>query len=345
MSHLLCVVLPFVLLLHASCKRPVPSRTSGGSIAPATHEGYVDAGGGVQLFYRMVGASPDPVVVLHGGPGFTMDYFAADLEPLAGRYALLFYDQRGTGRSTLVSDSTALDAQRFAEDLEALRRHFRFERLTLLGHSWGAGVAALYAARHPDRVGRLLIVGGIPLRRQELSEAFQRLDASRDSVTRRQMQEWREARLANPGDATACRAYYALWFHAFYGVSGAASRSKGDFCAGTPEALRNKIVGVDRFTMPSLGEWDWRPSLRGVTAPALVIHGTADVLPVTSARAWAAALPNARLLLLEGIGHFPYLEAPEIFFSAIDEFLQGRWPEGTQAVAVPAASAPGTNPE
>jgi hypothetical protein len=77
MGHLLRWVLPFVLLLHASCKRPVPSRTSGGSIAPATHEGYVDAGGGVQLFYRMVGASSDPVVVLHGGPGFTMDSFAA----------------------------------------------------------------------------------------------------------------------------------------------------------------------------------------------------------------------------------------------------------------------------
>jgi proline iminopeptidase len=69
---------------------------------------------------------------------------AADLEPLAARHVLLFYDQRGTGRSTLVSDSSSLDARRFADDLEALRARFGMQRLTLLGHSWGAGVAALY---------------------------------------------------------------------------------------------------------------------------------------------------------------------------------------------------------
>jgi proline iminopeptidase len=196
------LVLPLLMLsLLAACRAPGPSITP----SVAAREGYVDAGSGVRLFYRMVGTGRDAVVVLHGGPGFTMDYFAADLSPLAERHTLLFYDQRGTGRSSLVSDSTALDAQRFAEDLEALRRHFGIPRLTLLGHSWGAGVAALYAARYPERVGRLLVVGPIPARRAELLEAFRALDAGRDSVTRRRMQEWRQVRLANPGDAAACR--------------------------------------------------------------------------------------------------------------------------------------------
>src|SRR5687767_1244262 len=90
---------------------------------PAVREGFVDAGDGVRLYYRMVGCGPDTVVVLHGGPGFSMEYFAKDLESLAERHTLLFYDQRGTGRSSLVSDAAALDARRFAEDLEAIRRH------------------------------------------------------------------------------------------------------------------------------------------------------------------------------------------------------------------------------
>lgn len=330
------VVLPLAAIMaHASCNPPGAAPVAGERIAPVRREGHVEAGGGVRLFYRIVGASRDTVVVIHGGPGLTMDYLAADLEPLAMNHALLFYDQRGTGGSSLVTDSTHLAAQRFAEDLEALRAHFKLERMTILGHSWGAGVAALYAGRHSERVARLVIVNGIPARRGELVRAFEKLDASRDSAERHRMREWRQARLANPGDAAACRAYYVLWFRPFFGVSNAASRSKGDFCAGTPEARRNKISSVDKFTMASLGEWDWRPSLRAVTAPALVIHGTADVLPVEGAREWAAALPNARLLLLEGVGHFPYLEAPERFFAALDEFLQGRWPEDSRAITAP----------
>jgi proline iminopeptidase len=68
----------------------------------------VDAGGGVRLFYRLVGGGRDIVVVVHGGPGFTMDYFVDDRAPMAERHTLLFYDQRGTGRSSLVADSSAL---------------------------------------------------------------------------------------------------------------------------------------------------------------------------------------------------------------------------------------------
>ncbi len=329
------VLFPVLVFLQPSCHGPRPSPTRIATRTAVVQEGFVEAGGGVRLFYRLVGSGRDTLVVLHGGPGFTMDYLADDLEPLASRHALLFYDQRGAGRSSLVSDSTALDGQRFAEDLEAVRSRFALQRMALLGHSWGAAVAALYASRYPDRIGRLLIVDGIPLRQVEFVEAFEHLAASRDSATRAEMQKWMEARRANPGDPMACHAYYVLWFRPFFADSTAMSRSKGDFCAGTLESRRNKIISVDRFTVASLGAWDWRPSLRRVTAPTLVIQGSADVLPVVGAREWAATLPNGRLLLFEGFGHFPYLEAPERFFTAVDAFLQGSWPPEAQTIAAP----------
>ena len=317
-----------VLLLWA-CHSDQTGR-SGATPAPEFREGYVDAGGGVRLFYRVVGTNPDTLIVLHGGPGLTMEYLAKDLEPLAARHTLLFYDQRGAGRSSLVRDSAELDGQRFAEDLEAVRRHFRLERVNLLGHSWGAGVAALYAARYPERIGRLLIVDGIPLRQEELVQAFEALAAQRDSATRQQMQQWMERRRADPGDAVACHAYYVLWFRPFFVDSTAMGRSRGDFCAGTPESRRNKIMNVDRYVAASLGAWDWRPVLRQVSAPALVVHGTADPLPLSGGREWAATLPNGRLLVLQGVGHFPYLETPSTFFAAVDVFLRGDWPQGAE---------------
>jgi proline iminopeptidase len=320
-----------LLALQAGCSASRPAPTPPTTRPPSVREGYVNAGGGVQLYYRLVGTGHDTVVVLHGGPGFNMEYFAKDLTPLAMSHGLLFYDQRGTGRSSLVTDSVDLDGQRFAEDLEAVREHFGLQRMALLGHSWGAGVAALYASRYPDRIGRLVIVDGIPLQQKVVVQAFEQLAAGRDSATRVRMEKWRQARLANPEDPAPCRAYYELWFAPFFADSSAAHRSQGDFCAGTKEARRNKIASIDRFVAASLGDWDWRPAVRRVNAPALVIHGSADPLPVASGREWAATLPNARFLMLERVGHFPYLEAPDVFFPAVDLFLGGSWPPGAAA--------------
>ena len=328
--------LSLAALAFGGCSGSATEPVAAPSVVPAAREGTFDAGGAVQIGYRVLGTGADTLIVVHGGPGLTMDYLAADFEPFAGRHALILYDQRGTGRSSLVSDSTALDAQRFVDDLEALRRHFRLDRLAILGHSWGAAVAGLYAMRYPQHTGRLLIVGGIPLRRAGIVSAFEQLDASRDSVTRSEMARWREARLADPGDVTACRAYYVLWFRPFFRDSTASSRTRGDFCAGTPESRRNKIFGVDRFTVASLGNWDWRAGLREVRAPTLVLHGSLDVIPLEYAREWAATLPEGRLLVLDGIGHFPWAEDPDRFFAAVDAFLRGGWPAGAKAVSAEA---------
>jgi proline iminopeptidase len=294
--------------------------------APAK-EGFIDAGQGVKLFYRFLGTGGDTVVLIHGGPGFTSDYLADDLTSMARRHALLVYDQRGIGRSSLVSDSTALAAQRYVEDLEAIRSFLGAERLTLLGHSWGVAPAALYAMQYPERVRRMILVGAIPPERRGLTSAFQAMAAARDSVTTLRMTELRRIRVANPGDRAACREYYQLWFTPFFGKSSAARRMKGDVCAGSLESLENK-PNVDKYTFASLGDWDWTTSLGKAVVPTLVIQGELDPLPIESARRWAAAMPNARILELKGIGHFPYVEAPDVFFAAVDRFLSGGWPEG-----------------
>jgi proline iminopeptidase len=289
---------------------------------PKRQEGYVEAGNGVRLFYRLLGSGPDTLVIIHGGPGFTMDYFLEDLAPLAEHHALLFYDQRGTGRSTLISDSISLNAQRFIEDVEAIRKYFGIQRFELLGHSWGTAIAALYAMQYPQHLNRMINVGVLPLQQYQLIEAFKQLEAKRDRSKLKRMNELRAARLADPGNSEVCTAYYTIWFEPFYGNNNKTNRSKGDFCAGTLESRRNKMLSVDKFTMASLGQWDWRSTLTQVKTPTLIIHGTMDPLPLEGAKAWASVLPNAQLLLIDGVGHFPYVEVPERFFEAVDQFLR-----------------------
>jgi proline iminopeptidase len=307
--------------------------SAGSTIREAmVHErhGYVDAGSGVRLGFRKVGSGPETIVVLHGGPGFTFDYLADDLLPLAKRHTVVFYDQRGAGRSTLVGGAEALDARRFAEDLEAVRSHFGLQKLTLLAHSWGAAVAALYALRFPEHVERLILVGAVPPRRAELDRAFGRLRTETSEEWRNEVKRRGAAWRADPGNAAACRAFNRTWFEPFFVDAAALTRSKGDFCAGTPDSLKNRIENVDRFVVASLGDFDWRAPLRAVEAPALIIHGAADPLPVEGAREWAGALPQGRMLLIDGVGHFPYLEAPEQFFAAVEQFVRGEWPQGAR---------------
>jgi proline iminopeptidase len=299
--------------------------------APAK-EGFIDAGSGVKLYYRVVGKGNEPVVLINGGPGFTSDYLADDLTTMARSHALVVYDQRGIGRSTLVSDAAALDAQRYVDDLEAIRRHLGLEQLTLLGHSWGVVPATLYAMQYPQRVRHMILVGTIPAERSGLDRAFQALAAGRDSATLRRMEELSRVRQATPDDLAVCREYYKLWFTPFFGAANSASRMKGNVCAGSAESLKNK-PNVDKFTFASLGNWDWTTSLGSVAVRTLVIQGERDPLPIESARRWAAAMPNARLLELKGIGHFPYVEAPDVFFAAVDRFLKGDWPDSAIRVS------------
>lgn len=115
----------------ASCARP------GQEPVPAPPEGFWSASETVQLFYRISAGGPDTVVVIHGGPALGLEYLAPDLEPLTREFALLAYDQRGSGRSTVPTEDRDLGLEHHVADLEALRRHFGLRRLTLIGHSWG----------------------------------------------------------------------------------------------------------------------------------------------------------------------------------------------------------------
>src|SRR5437870_6773295 len=130
---------------------------------------------GVRLFTRRAGDGP-PVVVLHCGPGAHHDYLLPQYDLLARGRTLLYYDQRGGGRSPVGRD-VPVGWQEHVADLEALRKHWAIDRLTLLGYSWGGLLAVLYALEHPDRVGRLALVAPAPLTARWREEFERRLSA------------------------------------------------------------------------------------------------------------------------------------------------------------------------
>jgi proline iminopeptidase len=117
--------------------------THAGAFSPPPElEETVTTADGVDLYCKVVGTGPDSILMVHGGPGLHSGYMAADFAGFAKRHALIFYDQRGAGRSTVISDSTRLGLDAHVRDLEAVRAHYRLNQAVLLGHSWGAGLIA-----------------------------------------------------------------------------------------------------------------------------------------------------------------------------------------------------------
>ncbi len=119
-----------------------------------------------------------------------------------------------------------------------------------------------------------------------------------------------------------CREFFSLYVKQFFVTPEGMARRRGSSCDGPPEGVRNYFV-VNDATFASLGNWDFRPLLKSLTMPALVIEGEKSIpSTVASARVMAQSLPYATLVLVPNAGHYPQVEAPELFFQAVDNFLR-----------------------
>jgi proline iminopeptidase len=300
-------------------------------------EGALETEDGVRLYYRVEGEGRDTVVVLHGGPSLGHGYLAPDLMPLTRGRAVVHYDQRGIGQSTSLTEPERLTVERHVQDLEALRVHLGLERLALLGHSWGGMLAARYAAAHPQRVERILLLDPMAPAR----EPFMAMGSARaQELVRMRLDEAARERLGSlftvteADDAGAhCRALFSILTRTYFEDPATTSRTRADFCAGSPETLRNR-ADVDAAIFGSLGAWDVRHLLREVESPVLVVHGAASAIPPEAMEAWVAAFPNARLLTIEVAGHYLHVDRPEAFFPAAATFFDGGWPEAVATASV-----------
>jgi pimeloyl-ACP methyl ester carboxylesterase len=124
-----------------------------------------------------------------------------------------------------------------------------------------------------------------------------------------------------------CREFDRIITPRQMGKPDALAQMRSDPCAFANEWPTNKSKNFP----PVVTEWDWRKRVNGALAPALVIHGAEDLIEEGASREWAATLPDARLLIIPGSGHFPHLEAPDLYFPAVDLFLRGEWPKGAEA--------------
>ena len=270
---------------------------------------------GVSLWTETQGIGP-PVVLCHGGPGI-YDY----LEPVAAMIDDLAtvhrYDQRGCGRS---QDSLPYDIATFVADLDALRAHWGYGSWTVIGHSWGATLALMYAIRRPKRVSRLGYLSGTGIdpawhgeyrrnREAKLSpidrEQLRRLDERRKTASATEL-----ARINDERSALLARTEYYDTVHV---------EEMPRYDRFPVNFTLNAVLGAEENRLTETGEL--RAQIPRIEVPTLVMDGEADPRPRWPRAQIAELLPNGLHVTIARAGHEPWTEQPEATGGALREFL------------------------
>jgi proline iminopeptidase len=288
---------------------------------------------GIELYHDSFGAGED-LLLVHGGPGFPFPGRPRAAVRLAERYRVHVYDQRGCGRSTrpiqaapagsfYAGLTTVERTVGFAEqiaDIERVRRRLGRDRLVLVGHSFGALIAALYAAEFPDRVRALVLVAPAPLFVMPQESDLFTLMRARLPETERPaydayMAGYFDFKKALTLDEAALSRHYGEMRRYYRLAEGA-----------RPEPDRGDAGGWMTLALfAGLGmRHDWRPALARITAPTLVVHGRRDMQPETATASIASGIRGAQLVTFADASHFVLDDAPDAFADAALRFLAAK---------------------
>jgi proline iminopeptidase len=285
-------------------------------------DGYTSVDG-AQLYYRDIGEGP-PTIVLHGGPSFDHNYLLPDLDRLADGFRLIYYDQRGRGKSAQTVSPATVTIDSEMADLETVRAALGLEQVALLGHSWGGLLVMEYALRYPDRVSHLILLNTAPashgdcmlFERERDARAGDDVEILRALESRPEFAE---------GDPAARAAYDRVYFRS--------TLRSPELLDRLIDHLQVEWTNERILTAGAIGqqlwhetyesaEYDLLPMLTQLRIPTLVLHGDYDFVPVACAAHIAEAIPEARLVVIPDCGHFSYLERPAAVRQALDAFFQ-----------------------
>jgi proline iminopeptidase len=284
-------------------------------------ESRIPVGGGGALYAREIGKGP-PILILHGGPDFDESYMLPEMDRLSNSYHLIYYDQRGRGKSADHVQPEDVTLASDVADMDKVRQYFHLNSMTLLGHSWGTVLVLEYALKYPERASHLILMNPAPASREDYLQLKQDwLEKRPEDMARRKAIA--ETAAYKEGDPEAVTAYYRIHFKPAFAemeyYEKLIARMHADF---TKEGVLKARAIEDRLMQDTWANSDFNllPQLKAVRIPTLVLSGDHEFIPASSAEHIAQAIPNARLVVLKGCGHFSYMECPVPVHEEIDAF-------------------------
>lgn len=292
-----------VILFTAGCSRQ------------QAKEGYKSING-TEIYYKRMGDG-EPLVVIHGGPVLDHSYLLPHLKPLADQHELIFFDQRLSGRSSADVDSSEVTLKNMIEDIEELRKALNLGKIHILGHSWGGLLAMKYAIAYPDNMRKLALSNPMPASAELWQQEQIELSKRTTAADRKARQKVLSSEDYKANDPKAIEKRLLLSFENQFHDSTFVDSL--DFYIPDDYKERNRKFG---YLMTDLRKYDLHSQLSELQVPTLVIYGSDEPAADLSGKKLDKIMPDSKLKIIEGSGHFPFIEKPDSFLSNIRSFLK-----------------------
>ena len=304
--------------------------------APATHvfpqqEGFVDADG-VMIYYLTLGRG-EPLVIMHGGPGASHDYFLPYLLPLARHNRLIFLDERGSGRSQKLEDRTQYTIENMVEDIEAVRKALNLGKIDLLGHSYGGALVQAYALKYQQNLSHL-ILGSTWSSSAAMNQLFVRMKENMTPELCERIDKMEAAGLYGHGKPYEQNRYSADYLIAAWGEGYFPYVYQGRPDPNyDPVAAGNMAWDLYREMWGEHGEFvidgnlksvEYTDRLSKIGVPTLILVGDHDECDPSLSKVMQSKITGSKLVIFPKSGHMTFVDQPTMFVTAVDEFLRGR---------------------
>ncbi|HEY5913542.1 MAG TPA: proline iminopeptidase-family hydrolase [Verrucomicrobiae bacterium] len=291
-------------------------------------EGYIGAHG-VYIYYKSFGSGP-PLLILHGGPGASHDYFLPHLVPLAQRNRLVFIDERGSGKSAKLENTAGYTVENMVEDVEAVRQALHLGKMNLLGHSFGGVLAQAYALKHQKHLSHLVLCSTFHSTDQ-MNGVFRTIKAKMPVELRERINKMEAAGLYGHGKDYEKNRYPSAYMAAAWGEGYFPylfqNRPDANF---DPNAFGNFAWDVYRVMWGSNGEFvidgnltsvEYADRLPSIKVPTLITVGDHDECDASLSRQMHALIGGSKLVVLPKSGHMTFIDRPGLFIDAVQSFL------------------------
>ena len=318
----------WVATAGAQAGKSVLAPSASASNVYPVQEGFVDANG-VMIYYKMLGRGA-PLLIVHGGPGASHDYFLPYLLPLARHNRVVFLDERGSGQSQKLEDPSGYSVENMAEDVEAVRRALGLGKVSLLGHSYGGALAQAYALKYQTNLTHLILASTWSSTKA-INEIFVRMKQNMSPELRERIDKLEAAGLYGHGKDYEKNRYtndymIAAWgegyFPYLYQNRPDANYDPIDNGKISWELYREMWGEHGEFIIDgNLKSVEYTDRLATIKVPTLILAGDHDESDPSLSEAMHDKIAGSKMVIFPKAGHMTFVDDTDMFIKTVDQFL------------------------